>query len=137
MSTDNWKDKLTPEQYHVLREKGTEPPFSGKLLSENRPGVFSCAACGTELFSSSAKYESSVPGLEGWPSFSDVLDSGAVKLQDDSSLGIHRTEVVCAKCGGHLGHVFDGDNASPTGQHYCINSAALGFDPTKGHNTRM
>lgn len=135
MSNDDWKAKLTPEQYHVLREKGTEAPFSGELLDENRPGVFSCAACGSELFSSDAKYESSVPGLAGWPSFSDVLDSGGVKLQDDSSLGMHRTEVVCSTCGGHLGHVFDGDNASPTGKHFCINSVSLGFKPTTDQKT--
>lgn len=129
MADDNWKTKLTPAQYHVLREKGTEAPFSGELLNEDRPGVFSCAACGAKLFSSDSKYESSVPGLAGWPSFSDVLDSGAVKLQDDNSAGMNRTEVVCSNCGSHLGHVFDGDPASPTGKHYCINSVCLGFKP--------
>lgn len=127
---DDWKAKLTPQQYHVLREAGTEPPFSGELLNENRPGVFTCAGCGTEIFKSEHKYESNLPGLAGWPSFADVMDSGRVVLKDDNSLGMHRTEVTCAKCGGHLGHVFDGDPDSPTGQHYCINSCALGFNPS-------
>lgn len=127
--SDDWKQKLTPEQYRVLRQKGTEPPFSGKLLDENRPGVFTCAGCGTEIFRHEQKYESTQPGLAGWPSFANVMDSGRVKLQDDFDLGMHRTEVICAECGGHLGHVFDGDPDSPTGKHYCINSCALGFKP--------
>jgi peptide-methionine (R)-S-oxide reductase len=129
MAEDDWKLKLTPEQYYVLRQKGTEPPFSGELLNEDRPGVFTCAGCGTEIFRSDQKYESTEPGLAGWPSFADVTDKGRIKLLDDYSFGMHRQEVVCSKCGGHLGHVFDGDPSSPSGQHYCVNSCALGFKP--------
>lgn len=129
LTEEEWKKKLTPEQYRILRQKGTETPFSGELLNENRDGTFSCAACGAQLFKSKAKYESSVPGLEGWPSFSDIARSDAVKLVDDTSYGMKRVEVVCANCNSHLGHVFDGDTASPTGQHYCINSVCLTFQP--------
>ncbi len=131
LSDEEWKQRLTPEQYRMLRQKGTEAPFTGALLNENRDGNFTCAACSTVLFSSHDKYESSVPGLAGWPSFADVIDAGKVELKDDSSFGMHRTEVVCKTCGGHLGHVFDGDPASPTGQHYCINSTCLAFEPSK------
>jgi peptide-methionine (R)-S-oxide reductase len=123
---DEWKKKLTPEQYRVLRKKGTETPFSGKLLNEKGTGDYVCAACGTVLFTSDSKYDSSVPGLEGWPSFADVAGSGKVKLSEDKSLGMHRTEVTCKTCGSHLGHLFD-DDSSPTGQHYCINSVCLDF----------
>jgi len=126
MDDKQWKDKLTPEQYRVLREKGTEAPFTGKLLNEHGTGDFVCAACGAVVFKSDDKYDSNTPGLAGWPSFADVANGGAVKLIDDNSLGMHRTEVVCANCGGHLGHLFDDANA-PTGQHYCINSVALDF----------
>lgn len=126
ISDDELKSRLTPEQYHVLREKGTEAPFSGKLLNEKGTGNFVCGACGTVLFTSEAKYDSSIPGLAGWPSFSDVASSDAVELADDNSLGMHRTEAICRNCGSHLGHLFD-DDTSPTGQHYCINSAALDF----------
>ncbi len=125
-SEDEWKQKLTPEQYHVLREKGTEAPFSGKLYENTATGEYTCAACGTVVFKSGAKYESHVPGLDGWPSFSDVAASDAVELQEDATLGMHRTEVVCKTCGSHLGHLFD-DPSSPSGQHYCINSVALDF----------
>lgn len=92
--------------------------------------MYTCAACGAELFSSDTKYESDIPGLAGWPSFYDVAKSGAVKLANDNSLGMQRVEVTCANCGSHLGHLFD-DPSSPNGQHYCINSAALDFDPRK------
>lgn len=126
MSDDEWKQKLTPEQYHVLREKGTEIPGTGKLLYNKEDGMYACAACGTTLFSSDAKYDSTMPGLIGWPSFSAAADSKAIKLADDDSLGIHRFEAVCSKCGGHLGHLFE-DESSPNGQHFCINSAALDF----------
>jgi peptide-methionine (R)-S-oxide reductase len=126
LSDDEWKAKLTPEQYHVLREKGTEPPFSGKLFHNDKTGDYVCGACGTTLFSSDSKYESNVLGLEGWPSFADVVSAGAVELAEDNSFGMQRTEVTCRKCGGHLGHLFD-DASSPSGQHYCINSAALDF----------
>lgn len=127
-SDDEWKAKLTPEQYHVLREKGTEAPFSGALLNEKGTGDFTCAACGAVLFKSDSKYESDIPGLAGWPSFADVAEAGAVELLDDNSLGMHRTEVVCRNCESHLGHLFD-DDTSPTGQHYCINSVCLDFKP--------
>lgn len=121
-----WRKKLTPEQYHVLREKGTEYPGSGDLLQNDKTGDYACAACGALLFRSNSKYESSQPGLEGWPSFADVAGGDAVELKEDNSLGMMRTEVVCKTCGGHLGHLFD-DASSPTNQHYCINSCALKF----------
>lgn len=127
---DEWKGKLTPEQYRVLRQKGTEAPFTGKLLHEDRTGDYRCAACGTLLFKSDAKYDSDEPGLAGWPSFADVAASDAVELTGDDSLGMHRTEVICKNCGSHLGHLFD-DGSSPTGKHYCINSVCLDFKENK------
>jgi len=130
LSEDEWKKKLTPEQYEVLREKGTETPFSGKLLDNKDTGMYTCAACGQELFSSQAKYESHTPGLAGWPSFSELAKNEAVELKDDNDLGTHRVEVTCSTCGSHLGHVFD-DEDSPTNKHYCINSCALDFKPKK------
>lgn len=126
MNNDEWKQKLTPEQYSVLREKATEAPFSGELLKMNDDGTYTCGACGQEIFSSSTKYESTEPGLIGWPSFSDVMASKAVKIVDDNTLGVQRKEVLCSKCGSHLGHVFEASD-SPTGTHYCINSVALAF----------
>jgi peptide-methionine (R)-S-oxide reductase len=126
MSDDEWKLKLTPEQYHVLREKGTEAPGTGKLLHNHETGDYVCAACGNVVFKSGSKYESATPGLIGWPAFTEAADNDAVELQPDDSLGMSRTEVVCTKCGGHLGHLFD-DPSSPNGQHYCINSTALDF----------
>lgn len=127
---DGWKDKLTPEQYRVLREKGTEAPFTGKFLHNDKTGDYTCAACGAVLFKSDSKYESDIPGLAGWPSFADVAASDAVVLADDHSMGMHRTEVICKNCGGHLGHLFD-DASSPTGKHYCINSISLDFKQKK------
>lgn len=126
LSDDEWKKKLTPEQYHVLREKGTEAPGSGKLLHNKDTGDYTCAACSNVVFKSDTKYESSTPGLIGWPAFSEAAAEGAVRLAPDDSLGMARTEVLCSKCGGHLGHLFD-DPSSPNGQHYCINSEALDF----------
>ncbi len=130
LSDEEWKQKLTPEQYHVLREKGTEAPYSGKLLDNSETGMYQCAACGTSLFSSESKYESHVPGLEGWPSFAEVAKSDAVELKDDDTMGMHRVEVICKTCGSHLGHLFP-DETSPTNQHYCINSCALDFKAKK------
>ncbi|MEO6513749.1 MAG: peptide-methionine (R)-S-oxide reductase MsrB [Candidatus Saccharimonadales bacterium] len=128
LSDDEWKAKLTPEQYHILREKGTEIPGTGALLQNEDTGEYACVACGNVVFKSDTKYESTMPGLIGWPSFAEAASEGAVKLQNDDSLGMSRTEVVCANCGGHLGHLFD-DPTSPNGKHYCINSCVLNFEP--------
>lgn len=131
LSEEQWKKKLTPEQYRILREKGTEPAGTGKLLNEKRGGSFKCAACGADLFSSEHKFESGT----GWPSFFDIAKSTAVKLTDDISYGMHRIEVQCATCGSHLGHVFDDGPKDKTGKRYCINSVCLAFDPkTKTNN---
>lgn len=129
-SHDEWKDKLTPEQYSVLRQKGTEAPFTGKLTQNAKTGDYACAACGNIVFKSNTKFESTTPGLVGWPAFTEAAEEGAVELKPDSSLGMQRTEVICKKCGGHLGHFFE-DPASPNGQHYCINSTALDFKEKK------
>ncbi len=126
LTDDEWKQKLTPEQYHVLREKGTEVPGTGELLYNDKAGSYVCAACGNVVFKSDTKYESTIPGLIGWPSFAAAADNDAVTLQDDSSIGMHRTEVVCRRCGSHLGHLFP-DDTSPSGDHFCINSVALNF----------
>lgn len=121
---------LTEEQKYVLLNKGTEHPGTGELLHNEKTGMYTCANCGTELFTSDSKYESTIPGLIGWPSFAEAAKEGSVTLQDDTSGGMQRTEAVCANCGGHLGHLFP-DDSSPTGQHYCINSASLGFSEQK------
>jgi peptide-methionine (R)-S-oxide reductase len=120
---ESWRQKLTPEQFHVLREKGTEAPFTGKLLYNDQVGSYVCMACGNVLFDSTTKFESNC----GWPSFYDAK-KGAVKLTSDDSMGIHRTEVTCSNCGSHLGHVFDDAPDQPTGQRFCINSVALDFN---------
>ena len=122
-SEGEWKKRLTKEQYHVLREKGTELPFTGKLLHNKEKGKYTCAACGSELFSSDTKFDSGT----GWPSFYDVKRSN-IKLKDDYSYGIHRIEVLCKKCGSHLGHLFNDD---PKGKRYCINSCSLNFKHQK------
>ena len=120
---DAFRKRLTPEQYAVLRDKGTEAPFSGELLKEKRKGMFNCAACGNLLFASDAKFESGT----GWPSFDKALQ-GAVEFREDNAYNMHRTEVVCAKCKSHLGHIFE-DGPTDTGKRLCINSVCLGFDP--------
>ena len=125
--SDEWKDKLTPEQYHILREKGTETPFTGKLLHNDKTGNYMCAACGQVVFTSDTKFDSG----SGWPSFYDVANTKAVKLNEDSSHGMHRVEVICANCGGHLGQVFNDAVDQPTGMRFCINSAALDFEEKK------
>lgn len=124
---DEWKQRLTPEQFHVLREKGTEAPYTGKLLYNTAAGNYVCAACGNELFASDTKFEAHC----GWPSFYDARPD-AVIFTEDASHGMERTEVTCAKCGGHLGHVFEDAPDKPTGQRFCINSAALDFMPANG-----
>lgn len=121
MNELEWKKKLTPEQYKVLREKGTEPPFSGKYVESKEDGTYVCAACGTELFSSKNKFDSGC----GWPSFDDAIKSGNIKIQPDYSHGMVRDEVLCSTCGSHLGHVFDDGPIETTGKRYCINSIAL------------
>jgi peptide-methionine (R)-S-oxide reductase len=125
LSDEEWKRKLTPEQYDVLRQKGTELPGTGKLLHNKESGDYVCAACGSKLFDSGTKFDSN----SGWPSFYDVSTSAAVDLKEDDDHGMHRVEVTCANCGGHLGHVFNDAYDQPTGQRYCINSAALEFNP--------
>jgi methionine-R-sulfoxide reductase len=117
-----WRKSLTPEQYEILRQKGTERPYTGKLLNNKAEGVYSCAACGFELFTSQQKFDSHC----GWPSFYDAVDKGRIKYVTDVTHGMKRTEIMCARCDGHLGHVFD-DGPLPTGQRYCVNSVSIDF----------
>ena len=121
-SDSEWKAQLTPEQYYVLREKGTERPFTSKWEAHYDGGTYTCAGCGSELFNSTGKFDSGC----GWPSFFEALDSTKIKTETDNSHGMQRIEIMCAKCGGHLGHVFD-DGPKPTGLRYCVNGAALNF----------
>ena len=125
LSDSDWRERLSPERYHVLREAGTEPAWTGDLLQEKRDGTFMCGACGQPLFDSATKYESG----SGWPSFYQALDADAVELIEDRSHGMTRVEVRCSNCHSHLGHVFP-DGPRPTGERFCMNSLALDFEPT-------
>jgi peptide-methionine (R)-S-oxide reductase len=119
---DEWKKKLDPDRYRLLRGRGTEPPFSGALLHNNEKGVYACAGCGAELFSDAAKFDSG----SGWPSFYDAVDRSRIEEVEDSSHGMRRIEIVCRNCKGHLGHIFP-DGPRPTGLRYCVNSLSLEF----------
>lgn len=123
---EQWRRRLTPEQFEVLRNKGTERAYTGAYATSKEPGVYRCAGCEAPLFSSETKFESGT----GWPSFWEPIEPGAVELHEDRALSMRRTEVTCARCGGHLGHVFP-DGPRPTGDRYCMNSVALGLDPIK------
>ena len=124
-SEEEWKKELSPEEYKVLREKGTEAPFTGKYWDMHEDGAYHCRACGAALFSSGTKFDSGT----GWPSFYDLMSNDAVELKEDNSLGMKRTEVNCAKCGSHLGHLFDDGPVDRGGKRYCINSCSLDFKP--------
>lgn len=122
-SEEEWKKELTPEQYRVMRKKGTEPPFTGAYYNSKKKGMYKCAACGSELFSSDTKFDSGT----GWPSFTAPANRDNIELKEDLAHGIRRVEVLCKRCGAHLGHVFD-DGPGPEGKRYCINSVGLDLD---------
>jgi len=129
MPDSYWKERLTPEQYRVCRMKGTEPPFSGALYHNDATGVYECVACGQPLFSSDTKFDSG----SGWPSFDRASSAGTVTERSDRGLGMTRTEILCARCGGHLGHVFP-DGPTDTGLRYCVNSLSLTYEPDAGES---
>ena len=129
---EEWKKKLTPEQYKVLRQKGTEPAFTGKLLYNKESGIYRCMACGAPLFSSDTKFESGT----GWPSFFKPISKDAIEEKTDSSYGMTRAEITCKNCGGHLGHVFHDAPQTPTGLRYCLNSCSLDFEKEKKEKSR-
>ena len=124
---EEWRKELDPDAYEVLRNKATEPPFTGKYAYSKEDGMYRCGGCGAELFSSDTKYDSG----SGWPSFTEPANTKNIKLETDTSHGMTRTEVLCANCGGHLGHVFD-DGPGPNGKRFCINSCALELEPSQG-----
>jgi peptide-methionine (R)-S-oxide reductase len=124
-TNQEWREQLSDQQYHILREAGTERPFTGEYVDTEGDGKYVCAACGSDLFSSGAKFHSG----SGWPSFWDVISQGNIQLHEDTSLGMKRTEIVCVRCDGHLGHLFDDGPRDKTGLRYCINSASLDFIP--------
>jgi peptide-methionine (R)-S-oxide reductase len=130
-SDEEWRAQLTPEQYRILREKGTERAFTGKYWNHHGTGMYACAACGNPLFDSATKFESGT----GWPSFTSPADSNSVRTNEDNSHFMSRTEVVCRRCGSHLGHVFD-DGPEPTGLRYCMNSASMSFLPRDGERDK-
>jgi len=125
-TNEEWRKILSPAEYHVLRQKGTEPPFTGQYLKNNKKGMYVCAACGNKLFSSETKFDSGT----GWPSFWQAISNESIELETDKAHGMKRIEVLCKKCGGHLGHVFN-DGPKPTGERYCMNSVSLKFKENK------
>ncbi|MEJ2127167.1 MAG: peptide-methionine (R)-S-oxide reductase MsrB [Candidatus Bathyarchaeota archaeon] len=125
-TNEEWRKILSPAEYHVLRQKGTEPPFTGQYLKNNKKGMYVCAACGNKLFSSETKFDSGT----GWPSFWQAISNESIELETDNAHGMKRIEVICKKCGGHLGHVFN-DGPKPTGERYCMNSVSLKFKENK------